>query len=427
MSAWALSIARILGLWLILAGLSAPLSANATTDAPSSIRLAALDTERVFNSPDAMLARTLQNIRASRLDTALQEVDRLIAMRPDFRLAHLIRGDLLLARARPLTTLGSVPATRAGTSLEDLREEARVRLLRYLDEPAADQLPLQLLQLAPNQRYALLADAERARLYVFENVGGEPRLVRDYYMTVGRNGVNKQVEGDRKTPIGLYTVTDWIPPHRLSDFYGAGAFPISYPNEWDVAQGRTGHGIWIHGTPSNTYSRPPRASDGCVVVSNPDFEDLAQYIEVGITPIVIGERTQWVSREVWLAQRDALLARLEEWKSTWESRDADRFLDMYSASFLSGPGGRSWGENKRRNILNKDWIRLALEDVSVFLYPSGDMAVITFRQDYRSDKLQSNTLKRLYLRLEGERWQIALERNLPPLRQTAGTRRQASR
>lgn len=417
MSAWTATFVRLSGLLLALLLASMPLHA----DLGAPMRLAAFDTERLFNSPDALLAKTLQNIRASRLDTAMQDVDRLIALRPDFKLAHLIRGDLLLARARPLSTLGSAPAGRTGQSLDDLREEARLRLLRYIDEPAPDLLPLQLLQLAPSQRYALLADAERARLYVFENVAGEPRLVRDYYMTVGRNGVNKQVEGDRKTPIGLYTVTDWIPPQRLSDFYGAGAFPISYPNELDLVQGRTGHGIWIHGAPSNTYSRPPKASDGCVVIANPDFEDLARYIEVGVTPIVIGERTQWVSREAWLERREALLARLDDWKARWESRDADRFLAMYSDSFLSGE--RGWGENKRRNILNKDWIRLGLEDVSVFLYSSGDMAVITFRQDYRSDKLQSSGMKRLYLQLDGERWRIALERNLPAPRQVASARR----
>ncbi len=423
MSAWTATFAHLAGLLLALLLASMPLHADPGSDPGAPIRLAALDTERLFNSPDALLAKTLQNIRASRLDTAMQEVDRLIALRPDFKLAHLIRGDLLLARARPLSTLGSAPAGRAGQSLDDLREEARVRLLRYIDEPAPELLPLQLLQLAPSHRYALLADAERARLYVFENVAGEPRLVRDYYMTVGRNGVNKQVEGDRKTPLGLYTVTDRIPPRRLSDFYGAGAFPISYPNEWDLAQGRTGHGIWIHGTPSNTYSRPPKASDGCVVIANPDFEDLAQYIEVGVTPIVIGERTQWVNREAWLEQRESLLALLDAWKTTWENRDADRFLQLYDAHFLSGPAGRGWGENKRRNILNKDWIRLGLEDVSVFLYPSGDMAVITFRQDYRSDKLQSSGMKRLYLQLDGKNWRIALERNLPAPRQVASTRR----
>ena len=36
----------------------------------------------------------------NRLDDALREVDRVISIRPDFKLAHLIRGDLLMARAK---------------------------------------------------------------------------------------------------------------------------------------------------------------------------------------------------------------------------------------------------------------------------------------------------------------------------------------
>src|SRR3546814_8483534 len=49
---------------------------------------------------------------------------------------------------------------------------------------------------------------------------------------------------------------------KLPDFYGDGAYPLNYPNEWDKHEGRKGYGIWLHGTPSTTYSRPPRASDG---------------------------------------------------------------------------------------------------------------------------------------------------------------------
>ncbi|HNI08762.1 MAG TPA: hypothetical protein PLL24_11745, partial [Thiobacillaceae bacterium] len=128
--------------------------------------LASADPARFAPTPDALIGKTLQDIRASRLDDALREVDKVISIRPDFKLAHLIRGDLLMARAKPLSGLGAVPAAPA-QSLTDLRDEARVRLLRYIDQPDPNQLPRQILQLAPLQKYALLADAGRARLYLF--------------------------------------------------------------------------------------------------------------------------------------------------------------------------------------------------------------------------------------------------------------------
>ena len=31
--------------------------------------------------------------------------------------------------------------------------------------------------------------------------------------------------------------------------------PSTIPNEWDKRHGRSGFGIWLHGTPSDTYSR----------------------------------------------------------------------------------------------------------------------------------------------------------------------------
>src|SRR5258708_11690335 len=124
----------------------------------------------------------------------------------------------------------------------------------------------------------------RARLYLYQNDSGRPLLVAGYYVRSGKNGPLKVREGDEKTPIGVYHVTARLPQQKLSDFYGSGAFPINYPNEWDRIQGRNGHGIWLHGTPSDTYSRPPRSSNGCVVPANSHLEPLARNLHVGLTP-----------------------------------------------------------------------------------------------------------------------------------------------
>jgi len=71
----------------------------------------------------------------------------------------------------------------------------------------------------------------------------------------GKNGPQKVREGDEKTPIGVYQHHRQPAPTKAADFYGSGAFPINYPNEWDRIQGRNGHGIWLHGTPSNTLQQ----------------------------------------------------------------------------------------------------------------------------------------------------------------------------
>jgi murein L,D-transpeptidase YafK/outer membrane murein-binding lipoprotein Lpp len=375
------------------------------------IQLASANIGRYNASLDSLVATTIQDIRASKPDAAMASVDRLIAMRPDFKLAHLLKADLLQAKAMPLASFGAAPKSRDRAALNDLKDEARVRLLRYLDQPDPDRLPKQILQLAPNQKYALLADASRARLYVFENVGGEPRLIRDFYVTVGRNGVNKRAEGDKKTPSGVYSINAELPRKQLTAFYGAGAFPLDYPNEWDALQGNGGHGIWLHGVPPDTYSRPPKASEGCLVVANPDYHEISRYIRPQDTPIVIADRTEWLDRQDWLATRDRLIETLEGWKTDWQRLDADRYLSRYSSTYLERAGA-AWVASKRRNISQKSWIRVSLSDLSLFLYPGDDLAVVNFTQTYDSDKHHDVTRKRFYLKRDDEQWRIVLEKGL---------------
>jgi len=72
---------------------------------------------------DALLAAVYEEIVRGHLDVALQNIEGLIRVRPNFRLAHLIKGDLLLARARPIDTIGAAPNVPEA-NLEGLRAEA---------------------------------------------------------------------------------------------------------------------------------------------------------------------------------------------------------------------------------------------------------------------------------------------------------------
>src|SRR3954462_3562778 len=109
-------------------------------------------------TPEDRLSAVFQSIEANRLDQALGRVDELLKEHPNFRLAHLVRGDLLLARAQPLQTLGNVAKTVPQDKLDGLREEALVRRRALRDRPAEDSLPRELLQLHPSQKHVLLVD-----------------------------------------------------------------------------------------------------------------------------------------------------------------------------------------------------------------------------------------------------------------------------
>lgn len=359
------------------------------------------------NQVEASVVRAIVELRESALSRALAEINKAVADRPNFRLAQLVKGDILMAQAgRPVAfASAALPAA----SLAPLQDEARVRLQRYLDAPPADALPDAVLELAPSQPYAIVVDTSRSRLYVYANELGRPRYVTDFYISLGRFGVEKAREGDQKTPIGVYTVV--ADREKLPDFYGPRAFPLSYPNDWDRMQGRKGHGIWLHGTPSETYSRPPWATDGCVVLANDDLARLSRYVDVSRTPVVIGGTIRWRDRRAWEADREAFLAAFDGWKKAWESRDTDRYLANYSSRFRSESRDLAgWKARKRQLNAAKSWVKVAVDDMSLFAYPGEkDMMMVTFRQDYRSSNLSNVTRKRQYWVREGGAWRILAE------------------
>jgi len=360
--------------------------------------------------PEKALSGVLEAIDANQMGLATRRVEALIAAHPNFRLAHLIRGDLLLARTGQLQTFGNVPKTVPREKVEDLRAEALLRLRALRDRPNAERVPRYVLQLTAEQKHALVVDSRRSRLYVFENVGGRPHFVADYYVTLGKNGVEKTREGDQKTPIGVYHVTANLPRQKLTDFYGAGAFPINYPNAWDKRLGRNGHGIWLHGTPSDTYSRPPRASDGCIVLANADLEAVGRTVQVGLTPVIIADEIDWTDRAGLEAERKGLAAAFEAWRADWESRDADKYLAHYAPRFHSGDQSLAeWSEHKRKVNASKQWIKVATSRVSMLQYPRENFVVVNFDQDYRSSNLSNVMRKRQYWVREGGRWRILYE------------------
>ena len=363
-------------------------------------------------TPEDRLSTVFQSIEANRLDEALQRVDALIREYPNFRLAHLVRGDLLLARAKPLETFGNVAKTVPTEKIDGLREEALARLRAARSRPGEDRLPRYVLQLHPEQKHVLVVDSRSSRLYVFGNDKGMPRLVADYYVTLGKNGMEKTREGDQKTPIGVYHVTANLPRKKLTDFYGSGAFPINYPNEWDRRQGRNGSGIWLHGVPSAVYARPPRASDGCIVLSNPDLLSVGQHVQVGLTPVIIADEVEWADAASVAADRAALAGALEQWRADWQSRDTARYLAHYSSRFASkeGQNYQGWAEHKRKVNGAKKWIKVGLGRVAMFRYPrERDFVVVTFDQDYKSDGLSNVMKKRQYWVKEGSTWKIIYE------------------
>lgn len=373
------------------------------------IAMTGLPAHAEVNEADRLFANSMQEVLQSRPDRALNSIDSLLERYPNFRLAHLVKGDLLLARAQPLSTLGN--AHGAKEQQDDLREEAKARVLAIQDPVNPDLLPEEILQVAAEIPYVIAVDASRARLYVFENSMSGIRRVADYYITVGKLGIGKNKEGDKRTPVGYYTITSFKPDSELEELYGAGAYPLSYPNEWDIRNGRNGYGIWLHGVPRNTYARPPKASDGCVVLSNNDLKEMSRYISIGKTPVIIAPTLTWVAPSTLSNAKEELQEAIDTWRKDWESRDTERLLAHYSSRLQSGRQRfQDFADSKRRVNAAKSWIKVDLQRLSIYRQPGDkDMAIVTFDQDYKSSNLNNLSSKRQYWQRENGRWRIIQE------------------
>lgn len=365
--------------------------------------------ENDSRSMEMLLAKSLHAISNNKLDLALNEVDSLLKVNPNFKLAQLVRGDLLLARTQALNDFGNAP-NASRDRMDDLRDEARARLQRVQQQQPLSMTPKYLWQLDAQQRHVIVVDTSKSTLYLYENVNGEPKYVADFYVSVGKKGADKVSEGDQRTPLGVYFINSKLSKDKLTDFYGPVAFPLSYPNEWDKRQGHDGHGIWLHGTPSDTYSRPPRASSGCVVLTNDDLLKLGKQVEIGHTPVIITNQMDW-SDDNDRADRDALLSEIDKWRNDWASLNTNAYLAHYAADFSTGEAKlAAFAQQKRLVNSGKSWVKVNLNHLSVFTYPNQPgLVVVNFEQDYSSNNLSNRMNKRQYWMKRNNKWQIVYE------------------
>lgn len=363
---------------------------------------------------EALVVATLERAATGDLDGALEQAEAAIERFPNGRLGLLLYGDLL-ASAAGFGPLGEPAQAVERFRLEALREEARLRWRHNREASPARRgaLPAQLLAAPDDVPYLIFVDLSDYRLYLYDNGADLPRLVTDWHITMGLNGAHKRHRGDKRTPVGVYRVTGWIDGAELPERYGPGAFPIDYPNAWDRRQARDGYGIWLHGTPPETWNRAPRESDGCVVLSNADLLALAEHISPeDPTPVIIAERTDWLTVERWRARRDQALWTIERWRRDWERRDAERLLAHYDPDYKGGPAAFSaWAAYKRRVLERSGEIRVQLRDLGVYAYPGEpDLLMAEFEQRYTSESYSGVVRKQQFWRRgEDGRWRIVYE------------------
>jgi murein L,D-transpeptidase YafK len=130
--------------------------------------------------------------------------------------------------------------------------------------------------------YLILVNKERQQIHVLRQ-NGSLEVVKEYPCATGENPGNKVKAGDACTPEGIYFITKIYKDKKITIF-GNRAFHLDYPNVFDAMEGRNGDGIYIHGT---NRDLEPNSSNGCITMRNQDLDELVEYMDKKVTPVVI--------------------------------------------------------------------------------------------------------------------------------------------
>ena len=358
-----------------------------------------------------LLIKSLYEISAGELNDALITLDEIIKQKPNFKLAHLIRGDIYQAYAHGISDFGS-SSNFSKDKIEDLKEEAKKRIESHLHN-GTDIIDSPRVTLPQNIDNLIYVDTNKSRLYLFEIRDHALIKIFDEYASIGKNGSGKNFEGDKKTPLGVYTLGEKI-TQPLSDFYGEGAFPIDYPNVYDKLLNKTGHGIWIHGTPKDTYSRAPKSSDGCIVISNENFNALESILKNKQTKVILSKLSydQYFNAENNIDKHNNFMSYFESWISNWTLKNYSEYIAFYDANAkYNSKVFETWSSKKKKVFENTNDIQIAIDNLTIIDYPEEEEHVkyVEFTQTYNSDLLKQTSQKKQIWRKFNNEWRIISE------------------
>ena len=377
-------------------------------------------------SPESRLIGIYRAIGQQQTDLAIDAAAALTHDVPSFRLAQLVYADLLSARIGNTAGFGAAnPASAANPAvtaeLGELREEAVQRLHALQERPPANQVPAEFILLPKAIHHAIAVDTTRSRLYLFENGPQGVRLVSDHYVSVGKQGVDKSVEGDQRTPLGVYFVSDRVGRGSLGEAFGAGAMQLNYPNLFDQLHGRTGSGIYVHGVPFNTYSRPPKDSDGCVTLANDELVMLMNTVPIHDTPVIITKRIHWVSDDATQVHRAEILDAVNHWQSVRATDDRAALGAFYepgaapetpAAPPAPPPQPSVVMIHGKRQVVPAPAVArpdpISFDNLSVMTWSDEkETMVVTFNE--RGTRTHRETMLRQYWERDAKKWKIVAE------------------
>lgn len=285
-------------------------------------------------------------------------------------------------------------------------------------EDSNKMFPAPILSMDPFfTHHILVAEKSTHLLHLFKNNNGIPELVKSFQMTTGKRTGDKTVEGDLKTPEGIYSFVDFMTNKELLQkagnqgiIYGAGAFVTDYPNPIDSRMGKGGSGIWLHSTNDETRIDKGLDSKGCVVTANADLIEVSKYIELHKTPILIVQDMLYLNEKTHETKRNEIKKMIDGWLEAWRAKNIESYMSYYSPKeFMDQKGNYpKYKAYKSAVFSNPGKPTIELNNFSII--ETKNYAMVTFTQKYQSNTINDTGKKTLYLKQdENYNWKIVSE------------------
>ncbi len=274
-----------------------------------------------------------------------------------------------------------------------------------LDGKVKDLVPDSVLYFPfQNPGYILLVEKSTQKAYLYKAVNVDHPL-NVYPCSTGENRGPKSDRNDKKTPEGIYFVTNLFKEKDLSSIYGARAFPIDYPNPRDHKLGRKGYGIWIHGT--NEILKP-WDTNGCIVFTNKDILELSRYIGEKHTSVIITQKINFIEKKEHQKEGVELKRLIMDWLEAWSRGNIDSYMSFYCKDFTAkGKNWYQWQAYKKR--LSEKYGKIDIKINKLQILRENGITLAKFDQVYKANGFFSVGEKKLYLQKKGPNWKITDE------------------
>ena len=294
---------------------------------------------------------------------------------------------------------------------EQVPEDAKVKKEDVSKEVIENQAPEAKSRLGKNtianlsgngaeETNVVLVDKSLKRLYIARLKGNDMEVLEEFPILTGRVDGNKIKRGDEKTPEGVYYVLSYSSGDELvkryGDYaliYGAGSFPLNYPNMVDRIEKKTGGGIWLHGVKPDldkTYTQ------GCVAMNNTHFNTLFKNIKV-TTPTIIAEKLMYTDEYNYESTKSKVEKAFNDFMTAWEKNNKQAFRDAVHTNFKTFGGTTKKAYTATKTNLMDIYPQKDIRNMNTkYFIKDEKYAVVDTEQFYCAPNLTTFTNKKYY-------------------------------